>query len=30
MLKEIHLTNFKAWSKLKMPLSRITGVFGDE
>ena len=28
MLKELHLTNFKAWRGLKMPLRRITGVFG--
>lgn len=28
MLKELHLANFKAWSKLNMPLRRITGVFG--
>lgn len=28
MLKSLHLTNFKAWQKLRMPLGRITGVFG--
>ena len=28
MLKALHLTNFKAWQKLRMPLRRITGVFG--
>ena len=28
MLKELYLTNFKAWRRLKMPLGRITGVFG--
>ena len=28
MLKELHLTNFKAWRRLKMPLCPITGVFG--
>ena len=28
MLKALHLTNFKAWQELKMPLGRITGVFG--
>ena len=28
MLKALNLTNFKAWKKLKMPLGRITGIFG--
>ncbi len=28
MLKELHLTNFKAWRRLEMRLGRITGVFG--
>ena len=28
MLKALHLSNFKAWQELKMPLGRITGVFG--
>ena len=28
MLKALHLTNFKAWQELAMPLGRITGVFG--
>lgn len=28
MLKALNLTNFKAWQSLKMPLRRITGVFG--
>ena len=28
MLKALHLTNFKAWQELQMPLDRITGVFG--
>ena len=28
MLKELHLTNFKAWETLHMPLGRITGIFG--
>lgn len=28
MLNALNLTNFKAWKKLKMPLGRITGIFG--
>ena len=28
MLKALNLTNFKAWRSLKMPLGRITGIFG--
>ncbi|MCY4484886.1 MAG: DUF3696 domain-containing protein [Spirochaetaceae bacterium] len=28
MLKALNLSNFKAWKKLKMPLGRITGIFG--
>ena len=28
MLKSLNLTNFKAWRSLKMPLGRITGIFG--
>lgn len=28
MLKELHLTNFKAWQNLRMRLGAITGIFG--
>ena len=28
MLKELYLTNFKAWQRLRMPLGSITGIFG--
>ena len=28
MLKALNITNFKAWQKLRMPLGRITGIFG--
>ena len=28
MLRVLNLTNFKAWRRLKMPLARITGIFG--
>jgi len=28
MLKALNIKNFKAWHKLRMPLGRITGVFG--
>ena len=29
MLKALNLTRFKAWRSLKMPLGRITGIFGE-
>ena len=28
MLKALNIKNFKAWQKLRMPLGRITGIFG--